>query len=121
MMCTHCNFPNSTLANPSVGDNIPLLIRFEFLDGVDLSIIEILSFIHASVRARRNEANNVILGSHSPPFSVALGAVGPHRIVHLSFDHSSRLWVGQLVVAVRGVKRQIGTKSIHFGHFVGKV
>jgi hypothetical protein len=98
---THHNLSASTLADPSVGDELSLLVWLEFLDRDDLALdvcsaLAVLALVcrrvaafgraprahpclvDSAIGARRDESDDRICRQHAPAHRVAVCSVRPH-------------------------------------------
>lgn len=79
---TYRNLSDGTLANASVGDNIPLLVRLELLYGVDFGILpETLRLVYAPIRSRGYKSENGVFRRHRAAHSIPFYTVHAHRVV----------------------------------------
>lgn len=79
---THSYFTDSTLANPSVRDDIPLLVRLELLNSMYPGISTLtLGFVDASVCSRGYESEDRVLVADSRTFHVTFRSVEAHWVL----------------------------------------
>lgn len=102
---TYSNLSDSTLADASISDDVPLFIRFELFDSVYLTILLLApSLVDSAIGTGGNEAEDGILVPYTPASVVSLGSIKAHGVLEIHVrrpivcaDHESKNVLAGLV------------------------
>src|SRR5579863_8047993 len=79
---TNCNFTNCALAYARICCYVSVLVRFKFLDSVELGFLVLtLCFIHSAISSGGDKTQNDVFALDSAMSFIALGTINSHHIM----------------------------------------